>query len=588
MFKNEHESINLDLGGHLHELEGLLFDYWSALERIGLSDGDIVNLDWGKPNDIESKTLHSTIQRAFSIINQRYNALKMEKNAISIGDIVLELRRIFENGEIPTLKSRPIKYLFVDEFQDSDNVQINTIAWLMKAWKFKLFVVGDIKQSIYRFRGATATAFDKLVKELNYIGEESPTYFSLIRNYRTSKDILDELDQIFNAWRESNLLKYDNPVSAQKKFSGSINIEPLINKESIIKDKTIAAIKSCIIDCCKYSEENCCNSKVQKVTVLTRTNKQLEKIADWCHESQIPCYIHSEGTFFASRAVRDFMAMIRAYVLSNDSIAKYNYLMSAYGSGLCSIEALQKYESGSDEQRKYLDGLLSYVSWESNKRDFRLKPVLSVIRKILDTISPVENFIALRKGELKDWSKVDMETQVYLEAQVYEANTNKLMQLIRTQFSGEFTSLYQIYRYLLINIQSNRTEEEPDISSDLGPEVAYGMTVHGAKGLEFDTVIIPFTNRVYRREEQTEILVDDASEIISVGWGYIQTTGDSRGRLKCNSNYSKAVEREFGEVTQEEARLLYVAVTRCIRTLICFVEGSNKYSWAKLLGEIHV
>ena len=59
-----------------------------------------------------------------------------------------------------------MKYLFIDEFQDSDLSQIMVAALLVKLMGAKLFVVGDVKQSIYRFRGATDQSFDILKRDL--------------------------------------------------------------------------------------------------------------------------------------------------------------------------------------------------------------------------------------------------------------------------------------------------------------------------------------------------------------------------------------------------------------------------------------
>lgn len=85
----------------------------------------------------------------------------------------------------PSFKSANYKYryLFIDEFQDTDDMQIQIFSELQKVLKFNLFVVGDLKQSIYRFRGATLDAFDRLKLETGLDNWE-PDY-DLRINYRT-------------------------------------------------------------------------------------------------------------------------------------------------------------------------------------------------------------------------------------------------------------------------------------------------------------------------------------------------------------------------------------------------------------------
>ena len=77
--------------------------------------------------------------------------------------------------------------MFVDEFQDTDDVQIDAISQIAKLLQYKLFVVGDVKQCIYRFRGAKENAFKQLGADNN---PEWQTY-SLYKNYRTDAQLLD-------------------------------------------------------------------------------------------------------------------------------------------------------------------------------------------------------------------------------------------------------------------------------------------------------------------------------------------------------------------------------------------------------------
>ena len=95
-------------------------------------------------------------------------------------------------------KNLPQKYkvVMVDEFQDSDNIQIEFVAKFCNSTGANLLVVGDEKQSIYRFRGAQHTAFNKL-KELLKNSSKNLKEFTMIRNYRTSSIIIEDINNIF-------------------------------------------------------------------------------------------------------------------------------------------------------------------------------------------------------------------------------------------------------------------------------------------------------------------------------------------------------------------------------------------------------
>ena len=112
------------------------------------------------------------------------------------------------------------------------------------------------------------------------------------------------------------------------------------------------------------------------------------------------------------------------------------------------------------------------------------------------------------------------------------------------------------------------------------------MTVHKAKGLEFDTVVIPLTHRVFRKDVATELILDERTDPPRVGWSratFEQNSWNTIASHQRNNYYESAVKKEFDDVDREEARLLYVALTRTIRKLECFVIGTEQHSWARML-----
>ena len=140
--------------------------------------------------------------------------------------------------------------MFCDEFQDSDNIQIHTLAFLNEVFDGKLFVVGDIKQSIYRFRGATDSAFERLVE---YTKEElkqdiEMTEYPLSKNYRTAENILTEADQIFRKWSNQGYLKYrysgkdTDVLVAQKHIDGIYKQIPVAKNDTEGRKRKLIAV----------------------------------------------------------------------------------------------------------------------------------------------------------------------------------------------------------------------------------------------------------------------------------------------------------------------------------------------------------
>lgn len=143
-----------------HVIAKLMRTYWDEMERKGLTREEIETLDWGGVSDLKFKVLHEVFQFVFSRCEKVLEDLKRRENSIDIGDMIRKLRWFSSNNKMNQLDAN--KFLFVDEFQDSDNTQIELVASLHEQLGYKTFVVGDVKQSIYRFRGADYTSFERL------------------------------------------------------------------------------------------------------------------------------------------------------------------------------------------------------------------------------------------------------------------------------------------------------------------------------------------------------------------------------------------------------------------------------------------
>ena len=105
-------------------------------------------MNWGKDvnNDV-ARTFQNVTRAVLETFEKKYSELKLNNNAISINDLFFDFGHYLLDKKI-VCDGLEIKYLFVDEFQDTDATQIRTFANLVKSVGAKLFAVGDIKQSI--------------------------------------------------------------------------------------------------------------------------------------------------------------------------------------------------------------------------------------------------------------------------------------------------------------------------------------------------------------------------------------------------------------------------------------------------------
>lgn len=164
-----------------------------GINQKGYTISEVLEKDWG---DVESEPLLSNFQHVIKAVLKefegKYARLKLDENAISINDLFFDFGHYLLNGKM-NCKGLTMKYLFVDEFQDTDATQIRTFARLVRTIHANLFVVGDVKQSIYSFKGATDEAFEILEEEMH----GSLHSYSLRNNYRTCANIMKVMEQYF-------------------------------------------------------------------------------------------------------------------------------------------------------------------------------------------------------------------------------------------------------------------------------------------------------------------------------------------------------------------------------------------------------
>ena len=262
-------------------------------------------------------------------LDEEYFDIKRKNEAISIDDIMRDLQEVLQ-GEVLPKPDITMKYLFIDEFQDSDLSQIMVACLMIKLLNPALFVVGDVKQSIYRFRGATDQAFFVLKRDMDEMHIDRPDEFTLVNNYRTSASVLNRMDDYFKVWGRMGQLQYDKPVVPFNQEQGRIRMIHGEKKEQA--DIQIAKIASRELDALIERVESSGKEANEKtrVVMLTRSNNELSQLAGILRKNKIPAVIRRDGSFYASEAVRDFYIMVASFLFSDEPKYIFNFLLTPY------------------------------------------------------------------------------------------------------------------------------------------------------------------------------------------------------------------------------------------------------------------
>lgn len=556
-------------GMPIHEYVNHAFNLWEKLNSRGYFQDDIYNMDFGEGATPESKIINTNLKLFISEAERRYQTFKKKKNAYAVSDIKADMHSL-SLDEMTTFKRTDFKFLFIDEFQDTDNSQIQSIAWLQKLLNCQLFVVGDIKQSIYRFRGAKETAFDELKKQLimNGLSDEQIKDYSLTKNYRTSKEVIAPLNHIFEAWGKKDLLDWQKPAVTCINTPGHF--------ENIVFSKYTKKTKlNCrMIDIIKKWMD------VSHVCVLTRSNSKVKQFAELCRENNITCIAKLEGGFYQSEPVRDFSALLAALLYPKDNRCLYNLLISPYTSSVPDSVKLEKMNGNTKQINDYLNFLLERDGWHGYWDKLRYEPVFTIIENILNTQNPLERYRTFRENAFPLYGN---NSDPAIDVQSYELNLNKLMKILYEKFTGEYVTILKIYDFLQNKMQTNTDEDILYPEPKDKKSYVECMTVHKAKGDEFETVILPYTRGSFFKDE-----LDDKKE----GLITINKTNPPRAAWAFNYNgkpvYNKWYETYIGEendaVRREEARILYVALTRAKQNLLCLItDEPEQDTWDSLL-----
>ena len=203
-----------------------------------------------------------------------------------------------------------LKYLFIDEYQDTDDVQIELMKNFQDILGFNFLVVGDIKQCIYRFRGAEDKAFDILQENRKEFLE-----YSLNKNYRSDKELLKEFHDIFKVWNDkykSLEYKVDDELIGVKEFNNS---SKLVKRISISSDE---GLERKLVEQIRLLRNQLSNKET--ITILVRENKQIEKIKRMINKPEYSdIYIETDigGDLYKIKPTLDLYKLVWAQVLES-------------------------------------------------------------------------------------------------------------------------------------------------------------------------------------------------------------------------------------------------------------------------------
>lgn len=557
----------------------------------------------------EATELHELLINVIPKVEAEFDTLLRKDNRLHLNNMMSMLEACIQNEEnIQRLRKmqtgRP-QFMFVDEFQDTDDVQIDALTKIAELLQYKLFVVGDVKQCIYRFRGAKENAFD----QLNYRGNSNWKVYSLAKNYRTDAMLLDIFHQTFSSMGSQTvdgeqLLIYQGSETGigdrligTRSYNTHLGRSVFYNKVTITDEvqrlpalfEEVRRQKNLILEEEKRQGKKL-GDKEREIAILVRENWQAEIIKKSGKALGYEVITNTGGDLYMSEPALDMLTLANALLHYDESDYLYALVSSNFiGGGMSKARMFairenanksgwKKSKSSDTSQAKELQQIINrelsisederWKDWNSVIRSLRTVPVLQVIRKLYYLLKPWVNY-----GEN---SKTKQDN--------YRLNVDLLFEELINTSNMDSVTINTLVGILSANIVSQKNVDSriPDMKTE--DVIIKCVTVHKAKGLEYGAVILPYCSSSINIMKRTDMNVSITNgEDIKVGY-QIKIPDDTGTLVYQNSYFDESLEKN--ERMREEARILYVAMTRAIRTFswIAF-DGKKNKCWQNLLWE---
>ncbi len=478
-------------------------------------------------------------------IGQELERIQKEQNVLSISEFNAIIHKEIQSQPAPFIYERlgeRYKHFFIDEFQDTSQMQWHNLIPLidnslasedLQGTKGSLMIVGDPKQSIYRWRGGKAEQFIELGKGYNPFSNPDRETILLGTNYRSYSEVIDFNNEFFSFLSgefENEDYKAMYAGSRQEyntKQGGYVNIsflpevqqdpEEETDKNELYLQATLATIEKLRGQGFQYKD----------IVLLTRRRQPGVLLANYLTENSIPI-LSSETLLIENATEVKLIINLLRYLKSNANIeAKAHFLYFAattqeHGMGVHDFIAEGMTQPDEEALETWLGAHGIHISF----RNCRKRSLYEAVETIVDAF-------------IKDKSNQSY-VQYFLDL-VLERD-------IRTQSGiGDFLEYW------------DNNGSKFSIPSPEGNDAVRIMTIHKSKGLEFPVVIFPFAEEDYARAKRDKLWLELDDETL----GFQKALIDSSRAV---AEYGdKAAELYFAKSQEElldNINILYVALTR--------------------------
>ena len=470
----------------------------------------------------------------FKEIYRNYNLILKSEGKIDYDDALLFLNKLLDDEKIRNELSEKYKYIIVDEYQDSNEIQNEILEKLSRKYR-NLCVVGDENQSIYAFNGGNV----KFI--LGFQEKYNSKVINITKNYRCTKKILKAANNVIENNKEfsGKRLETDNETGADIKILTQYTGGKVYKK---ISEEILERVKNEKL-------------KFKNFAVLSRSNYEISALQKVFETFGIP-YEYKSGSLLESYPIEhillifkvidgtcsedEFFEMLSRFVGVFSRTLKKNILKTSREKGISMLKTLNlrnEISSNLTVQKKCEfigTNLMNFKKIHPVINKGNVVTLINTIRNMCDIVNMYQN----KKKVMTD----------YLGAIVNLYNENSTIDTFLRSVS-EMTDNWENTDEFIIEIMEHLTNEPPEDAVQM-------LTFHSAKGLEFDNIyLLGFDEKHFPKfvlPKQFPHLIKQMDE--------------------------NEITKYLSEVLEEERRLCYVAITRA-RKELTVTYPKTVYDW---------
>ncbi|MGK5087526.1 ATP-dependent DNA helicase [Bdellovibrionota bacterium FG-2] len=465
-----------------------------------------------------------TLNKVFAFVLARYEQKKMRQGAIDFDDLEKGAQRVLAHPEIARVFQKRFDLILVDEFQDTNPVQAQIVSRFVKSDFSNLCVVGDPKQSIYRFRDADVAVFEEFCAKL-------PERHSLTWNFRSRPGIIHFVNEL-----------------CEQTFRGSpVAFEALVPKRPP-KDSEPSVLRLDIEDPGQLAAwilaEREKGVPLEDMAILMRRIRGNERWLTALISAGVPVVVGSGGFFWDEPRVREMVALLRWWEQQDMSVSAISFLRAPWV-GIPDTQIDEWVSMGGKSEKSALWSAFIASAFPIAQA---LAPLLKksvrpaeVLRAVFEAMPQAEQELGV--SYLGLWHRVEELSSAGVD------------------FSGVVREISQA-------IKEGRRAQDLPPPRNLGQLIV--MTLHGAKGLEFPHVILVDFGKKPRGADAPLLYWDRGQG------AHLASRTPEGERDRKNQADLKWRQFENEKELAESKRLFYVALTRPQERLVLVCEALSK------------